>query len=765
MKRIRIITLILACFCFKTTISTAQNTQTIRGRILDAATQQPLVEASVVLDEGSTKTTTNTEGVFRFEKIPVGRHTLRVGFVGFENLFVSDILLESGKEIVLDLSLKSWAINTDTLVVTAQREQYFDAINGIQNERLTRYPATFNDPARLLTYLPGAATTNDQGNNISVRGSSPNMNQWYLNGAEVVNPNHLTNAGTKNDQATVNGGGVLIPGFNVMGGTQFYKGAMSADMGGALTSVMDIGLRKGNDEHRETQVSLGLIGTEIGTEGYFSPPPPKGGEVTSSPFEGRRASYLVHYRYSTLGLLSKLGVKLGDEDINYQDLSINLNFPTKKAGTFNLFGIYGASENVFTHLPNRREWEVDKDSQDITYRNKMGAIGFRHEIAIGKKAQLTSVAAYSGLANQRMAIGFSLNDVPVKVDNIDNQPTKLFLKSVFNYALDAKQNLKIGMVARQDEFQFLGTFKESVNDYKFPIYKSSWWLQPSLEWQSKWTDNWTTQIGLRLVQWNNLQNRKQNETTLEPIANIQYTASNRSLVTLAFSTQTQMLSPQLTTPRFRFVTGSDYSENITKSHNLNFAYNLKMSKNIVAKAEAYYQYIFDASTLSLNAIEGGYGGSISKGRNMGIEIDVQQQLNEGFYWRANVSIFDSKYQVGSNWKDTQFNGRYISNALVGKEWALGSLKNRFLGVNVHQILRGGYFDFYTNKNLKDYFRTDLNVYFKRSHTRYSSTVQLDLQNLTNQQNVGWHYFDHHKGQVWTQYQLGLIPNLAYKIAF
>ena len=205
--------------------ATAQITQTIRGRITDATTNKPLVGASVQLDNTS-KMVSDTEGAFRLEKIPVGRHILQISFVGFETASSSELLLESGKELVIDIALNALNINVDEVTVTGQRGRDFSTVNGIRNERLSRYPATFNDPARLLTYLPGAATDNDQGNNISVRGSSPNLNQWYLEGAEIVNPNHLSNAGTPSDNATVNGGGVLIPGFNVMEGMNFYKGAM-----------------------------------------------------------------------------------------------------------------------------------------------------------------------------------------------------------------------------------------------------------------------------------------------------------------------------------------------------------------------------------------------------------------------------------------------------------------------------------------------------------------------------------------------------------
>lgn len=758
MKR-AIFTFLLLVHCCFLHFATAQITQTIRGRITDATTNKPLSGASVQIGEMQDspatsqlpKTVSDTEGVFRLEKIPVGRYALQVSFVGFETVSVSELLLESGKEMVLDIPLNSLAINVNEVTVTGQRVREVSPVNGIRNERLSRFPATFNDPARLLTYLPGAATDNDQGNNISVRGSTPNMNQWYLEGAEIVNPNHLSNAGTASDRATVNGGGVLIPGFNVMESTQVYKGSMSADMGGALTSIMDIRLRKGNNEHHETQVSLGLVGLEAGTEGMFS--------------KNSKASYLIHYRYSTIGLLAKLGVPLGDEEQYYQDLTVNLNFPTKKIGTFNLFGMYGASDNIFTHLPIKTDWETDKDSQDINFTNKMGVVGLRHEVTVGQRGRFSTVVAYSALENERTAVGFGLNNVVVRMANVKNVQSKLFIKSTFNYLLNATNSLKIGVTARQDEFNYTETRKFSSSGATYPGSNSSWWIQPSVEWQGKFGKNWTTQVGLRAVQWNFLTNTKNNQTNIEPVANGYYHFDNNTALKFGYSLQSQMTSPQLTIP-VGLYTPFDYSyEYITKSHNLNLSYNFNLSRNLLASVETYYQNIFEASTLSLDDLEIAYGSGLTKGRNVGIEIDLQQQLSKGFYWRANVSLYDSKYKSGTTWVDTRFNGHYITNALIGKEWTLGSLKNRFLGVNAHVILRGGYLDEYTNKQLKDYFRTDLNVYWKKSHTRYSSTVQLDLQNATNQLNEGWRYFDYHKGSIQTKYQLGLIPNLAYKVEF
>ena len=42
---------------------------------------------------------------------------------------------------------------------------------------------------------------------------------------------------------------------------------------------------------------------------------------------------------------------------------------------------------------------------------------------------------------------------------------------------------------------------------------------------------------------------------------------------------------------------------------------------------------------------------------------------------------------------------------------------------------------------------------------------LDLQNVTNAQNPAFRYFDSRKGEVITKYQLGIIPNLSYRIEF
>jgi hypothetical protein len=67
--------------------------------------------------------------------------------------------------------------------------------------------------------------------------------------------------------------------------------------------------------------------------------------------------------------------------------------------------------------------------------------------------------------------------------------------------------------------------------------------------------------------------------------------------------------------------------------------------------------------------------------------------------------------------------------------------------------------------MKDYFRVDLRLNWRKNKKRYTRTIAIDIQNVLNVQNEAYHYYDHVKEKVTTQYQLGLIPVLVYRIDF
>ncbi|MCF0070778.1 hypothetical protein LZD49_09860 [Dyadobacter sp. CY261] len=67
--------------------------------------------------------------------------------------------------------------------------------------------------------------------------------------------------------------------------------------------------------------------------------------------------------------------------------------------------------------------------------------------------------------------------------------------------------------------------------------------------------------------------------------------------------------------------------------------------------------------------------------------------------------------------------------------------------------------------MKDYFRPDLRIYWKKSRAHYSRTLSIDLQNVSGTKNEAYRYFDKRKDDVVTQYQLGLIPVVGCRWEF
>jgi len=138
-------------------------------------------------------------------------------------------------------------------------------------------------------------------------------------------------------------------------------------------------------------------------------------------------------------------------------------------------------------------------------------------------------------------------------------------------------------------------------------------------------------------------------------------------------------------------------------------------------------------------------------------------------------------------RNTAFNGKYVYNILLGKEWKLGSsgrskISTDFKLTNAggraytpidleasqqtgREVLKSG--DEVYASNYTNYFRMDFKVgYSINSRTRkLSQSISFDLQNVTNHNNIFSQNYDNFRQSINTTYQLGLFPNLVYKLQF
>src|SRR3982751_1400449 len=141
---------------------------------------------------------------------------------------------------------------------------------------------------------------------------------------------------------------------------------------------------------------------------------------------------------------------------------------------------------------------------------------------------------------------------------------------------------------------------------------------------------------------------------------------------------------------------------------------------------------------------------------------------------SSAALYQSKYTAADAIeRDTRCNGNFIVNMVAGKEFLSPNHLKTF-GINVKTIYAGGlrttpvdeiaskaqgttvYLEkeAYSQQN-PDYFRTDLRLSIKWNRVkRITSTLSLDIQNVSNRLNVYGQWYDSDKGKVVTAYQNG-----------
>ena len=298
-----------------TQLSFAQNNrQKIRGVITDKLSQTTLPGAAVQIINGAKRkgTTSDGKGNYSLSDLSPDRYELKISYLGYKDVLVSNVVVISGKETILDITLEENVTDLNEVVVTASGKD--KTINNMipvsartfSTEEVNRYAGGRSDPARLAANFAGVSAPDDSRNDIVIRGNSPVGVLWRINGMNVTNPNHFASVGTT-------GGAVSAINTNLLKSSDFLTSAFPAEYGNATAGVFDLGFRKGNSQKRETTLQAGVItGLEVTTEGPIN--------------QEKGSSYLVGYRYALAGVAQAMGVNIGTTALpSYQDLSFNVN--------------------------------------------------------------------------------------------------------------------------------------------------------------------------------------------------------------------------------------------------------------------------------------------------------------------------------------------------------------------------------------------------------------------------------------------------------
>ncbi len=783
-----------------TTLAQRSLTQTIRGIVIDQSLQTPLPGATITLlnaaapDQPPIKgTLTETDGSFRLTNVPVGRQTIRVSLVGYKETLLTNVVLDAGKELVLTVGLDELVAQLSEVTVkpTVEKNKPINEMATVSArtfsvEETQRFAAAVNDPARMATAYAGVVGADDGNNTIVIRGNTPTGLLWRMEGVEIPNPNHFANVGAAS-------GGISILSAQLLANSDFLTGAFPAEYGNALSGVFDLKLRRGNNTKRENTIQLGVLGVDVSSEGPFS--------------KRYKGSYLFNYRYSTLGLLSRVGVNVGSGVTTFQDFSFNVFLPTQKFGTVTLFGFGGLSSQTIDAQRDSTRWQGEFDRYDQRFYANTGAVGLTHSINSGKHAYIKTVVSSSAFRT-----GFDGNYL---TNSMEAQPrnreyygiNKTIASSTLTYKFSAQHTLRAGIIGtvigynlnRRDYDDSLRTLKTVVDIAN----RTTQTLQAFGQWNYRLNNQLTLNAGLHYLRL-----ALNGSDALEPRGSIRWAFRSNQSVSVGYGLHSQVQNPAtyfvVTGQPSGTTTSPNRNLGFTRSHQVVLAYDYSFGNGpdrsdaalrpLRLKAETYYQSLFgipvSATERNSFAIINSYSGQATealrnagKGRNYGAELTLEQFMYRNTYFLWSSSLYWSEYQ-GSDaiWRSTRWDGRFATSFLAGKEFLFG--ESKVLGLNIKLTYNGGYRDTPINltasqtqgetvyiteqaftQKLPDYFRTDVRFSWKRNRPRSTRTLSLDLQNATNRQNIFGRYFDATTGTVRTSYQTGLIPVLSYRVAF
>ncbi len=762
------------------------NTQNIRGVVTDKLSQTPLTGVVVQIASIQKSSSSDENGNFTLSNIPPDRYDISATFLGYKTITIPNVVVTSGKEVIIDIAMEeSYKQIGEVLVKANNKEGTVNKLATVSArtfsmEEVNRYAGGRSDPARLAANFAGVSAPDDSRNDIVIRGNSPVGVLWRIDGMNVTNPNHFASVGTT-------GGAVSALNTNLLKNSDFFTSAFPAEYGNATAGVFDLGFRNGNNKKSETTLQMGVItGLEATTEGPFS--------------KKSDASYLIGYRYALAGVAQTLGVDIGTTATpSYQDLSFKINSGKSKFGKFSLFGILATST---IEIAGGSSNTLYGNGNQVDFASKIGIVGLNHIKQINAKSYVSTTAGLNYSSTDQTGYSYDRPTSTSFIKEVNNvAKTSYNFSTSYNSKINARLFFKAGI---QDEIIGLDLFYKSKNMI-LDSYQQIWDYNTSTNFAQAFahfkyglTEKLNLNAGVHAQQF-----FLNNSTAIEPRLGLTYLVTNKSSLNFGYGLHSQMQPINVYFLQSTDANGTTVYNNknldFTKSHHVVLGYNIQPFNDWRIKSEVYYQSIYNVPVTSFSSSYSMLNtGSTFKtdlqdslvnsgtGENYGMELTLEKFFSKGYYGLFTSSIYSSKY-VGSDGieRNSAFNGKYVFNILAGKEWKVGAQKRNKFSADIKFTNAGGraytpidltasnatgreqlstdaYSSYYDN-----YYRLDVKVGFvlNSSKRKLSQSFSLDLQNVTDHDNVFSMSYDNRMQTLNTTYQLGFFPNVIYKLQF
>lgn len=307
---------ILLLFLVSTTTAFGQNKFTISGTMKDKTNGETLIGASIFLRENpSAGAVTNVYGFYSVT-LPQGSYTIEYSYLGYEKV-VKEVALKSNVTIDIELPVLSRVLDEVKIVDESRissASNFEMSVNKLDIKTIQKLPALMGevDIVKSLQFLPGVSQVGEGSSGFNVRGGSVGQNLVLLDEAPVYNSSHML-------------GFFSVFNPDAVKDVKLYKGAIPAEYGGRISSVLDVRLKEGNNKKTEVDGGVGFIFSRLAVQG---------------PLVKDKSSYLIAVRRSYIDGLSTL-LTSNNFGLNFYDITLKTNYTLNQKNRLYLSGFFG----------------------------------------------------------------------------------------------------------------------------------------------------------------------------------------------------------------------------------------------------------------------------------------------------------------------------------------------------------------------------------------------------------------------------------------
>lgn len=386
----------------------------VQGRITDVESGEPLIGASVYIDELKTGTVSDVNGNYMLH-LNKGSYTFTFRLVGKEPVQKKVTIHSDGR---LDIELKESLVALDEIIV---KEDKYNNTKGLQSgfEQITMKEikelppvAGERDILKASLLLPGVQTVGESAAGYNIRGGGADENLFLINNVPIYNTSHMFG---------------FFSAFNpyVIRNFNLFKSNIPVEYGGRLSSVFDVQTKNGNNKKFSLKGGVSPITANILVEG---------------PVIKEKLSYLAAFRtsYSNWILRRIEDPSIRNSSVDFKDLVTNINYSVNEKNNIGLF-FYGSSDD-FKIPVNARNVDPETEVPYIAYNysNIGGSFSWQH--FFGNKL-------YSNLSLILSSYNLDITDKQIASNSFISKHNLQHyeINQKFSYSPNSKHELKFGL--------------------------------------------------------------------------------------------------------------------------------------------------------------------------------------------------------------------------------------------------------------------------------------------------------------------------------